>query len=203
MNKKSLKKLLKSYTRRISGTGYQNEYDAILSKDFDNLISDVLEIVSKETKSLKLEKLLDKYYEVVHWEPDYETYGLQVGPSTKGIDKLIEKIWKLDPEWVPYMTSRVEDEFRYSKNIKLNRIWKKKHFSNVVWNDKFITQMDDNHLKNTLNYLKRLESYHHIQEAISFEIEMREIGLHKQKPVTHIFSSFDYEDDYSDADFWE
>jgi hypothetical protein len=43
--------------------------------------------------------LIEKYYSLIYWSPDYEEVGFQSGPSQEDINKVIKAIKRKDPQW--------------------------------------------------------------------------------------------------------
>ena len=53
-----------------------------------------------------LRLLKKEYYELINWKPDYEKVGIQFGPSEKEINKVLNKIRKLEPEFEKKFVSK-------------------------------------------------------------------------------------------------
>lgn len=56
-------------------------------------------MTNKEIEQIALESLKQKYYDLVNWEPDYEEYGIQFGPSEEEIKEAADRVKELDPNW--------------------------------------------------------------------------------------------------------
>lgn len=67
----------------------------------------------RELESLAIGKLEDEMLEILEWEPDPESYGVQFGPGLGGAAKLLNKILEINPD---YMLPDHRDDFlRYLK----------------------------------------------------------------------------------------
>lgn len=74
--------------------------------------------LKRKINKLEKEKLLEEYWSMVNWEPDYEECGFQRGFSEDEIRKIVNKIKKISPSWETPEEKKEAEIRKYNKETE-------------------------------------------------------------------------------------
>ena len=114
---------------------------------------------TNELKELALIGLEAQLSEIIDWEPDRESEGVQFGPSWNKVESIILKILELNPSYVIPRSKGLMNHLKESNNKELRKYANAKPLPKV-WTMRtgekiLIKDMETSHIRNTMRMIER------------------------------------------------